>query len=270
MAPTSLLLPATNLYLTHFFRDWAREMNPSTELLTAGVKFLDSKIGVRAHQFQNPSFVLSLDGPPTETTGRVLGGSLAWSGSFQCAFDHNGQRVRALCGINPFASAYDLKPNETFVTPTMLWVWSEHGLGEMSRKFHDWARDYGIRDGHNPRTVLLNNWEATGFDFDFNRIVSLFDPAKELGTELFLLDDGWFGNKYPRVNDRAGLGDWQPNRQRLPDGLAPLAGEAVQPGPRFALLLAAAAGKHQNQFFTPPPRFVLPPPHPPIQFPPQP
>ena len=63
--------------------------------------------------------------------------------------------------------------------------------------------------------MLLNNWEATGFDFDFNRIVSLFDPAKEMGAELFLLDDGWFGNKYPRINDNAGLGDWQPNRQAL-------------------------------------------------------
>jgi alpha-galactosidase len=249
MASTSLLLPSTNLYLTHFFGDWAKEMNPTTELLTPGTKILDSKIGVRAHQFQNPSFVLSLDGPPTETTGRVLGGSLAWSGSFQCAFDHNGQRVRALCGINPFASAYYLKPNETFVTPTMLWVWSEHGLGEMSRKFHDWAREFGIRDGHKPRTVLLNNWEATGFDFDSNRIVGLLDPAKELGTELFLLDDGWFGNKYPRVNDRAGLGDWQPNRKRLPDGLAPLAAQAGKRGLQFGIWLEPEMVNPKSELF---------------------
>ena len=105
----------------------------------------------------------------------------------------------------------------------MIWAWSSHGLGDMSRKLHAWARDFGMREGHKPRTVLLNNWEATGFDFDFNRIAGLFQPAKEIGTELFLLDDGWFGNKYPRINDLAGLGDWQPNRKRLPDGLAPLA-----------------------------------------------
>ena len=74
-----------------------------------------------------------------------------------------------------------------------------------------------MRDGHKTRAVLLNNWEATGFDFDFDRIVGLYDPAKTLGVELFLLDDGWFGNKFPRVNDHAGLGDWQPNRERLPD-----------------------------------------------------
>ena len=97
-----------------------------------------------------------------------------------------------MCGVNPFASAYHLGPNETFATPPMIWVWSTNGLGEMSRKFHRWARDFGIRDGHKTRTVLLNNWEATGFNFDFNRIAGLFAPAKEIGTELFLLDDGWF------------------------------------------------------------------------------
>ena len=95
----------------------------------------------------------------------------------------------------------------------MIWVWSGSGFGDMSRKLHRWARDYGIRRGSlETRDVLLNNWEATGFDFDFNRIANLFAPAKNLGVELFLLDDGWFGNKYPRVNDHAGLGDWQPNK----------------------------------------------------------
>ncbi|MGD1090035.1 MAG: NPCBM/NEW2 domain-containing protein, partial [Verrucomicrobiota bacterium] len=204
MASTALLLPSTNVYLTHFFGDWAKEMlTPITEPITPGIKVLDSKLGVRADQFQNPSFVLSLDGPPVENSGRVLAGSLEWSGSFQCAFDDNGENIHALCGVNPFASAYHLNPDETFTTPKMIWVWSAKGLGDMSRKFHSWARDFGMRDGHQTRAVLLNNWEATGFDFDFNRIVSLFDPAKELGVELFLLDDGWFGNKYPRVNDHA-------------------------------------------------------------------
>ncbi len=235
MASSALLLSPTNLHLTHFFGDWANEMRPATELLTPGTKVLDSKLGVRAHQFRNPSFILSLDGAPSETSGRVLAGSLAWSGSFQCAFDHNGRAVRVLCGVNPFASGYSLSPNQTFTTPTMIWVWSDRGLGEMSRRFHAWARDFGIRDGHEPRTVLLNNWEATGFDFDFNRIAALYDPARQIGAELFLLDDGWFGNKYPRVNDRAGLGDWQPNRKRLPNGLAPLASEAMKRSLRFGI-----------------------------------
>jgi alpha-galactosidase len=260
MASSALILP-TNVYLTHFFGDWAKEMNPVTELLTPGMKILDSKIGVRASQFGNPSFILSLDGPPAEEAGRVLAGSLAWSGSFQCAFDDNGRQTRALCGVNPFASAYHLNPRETFVTPRMIWVWSEHGLGGMSRNFHKWARAFGLRDGDRPRPVLLNNWEATGFRFDFNRIVALFDPTREIGAELFLLDDGWFGNRYPRVNDHAGLGDWQPNRDRLPNGLAPLAAEAVQRGLRFGIWLEPEMVNPESELFHRHPDWVIRQPH---------
>ena len=258
MASTALLFSPTNVYLTHFFGDWAKEMlRPITEQITPGTKVLDSKIGVRADQFQNPSFILSLDGPPAESSGRVLAGSLEWSGSFQCAFDDNGTGIRALCGVNPFASAYHLNPGETFTTPKMIWVWSANGLGEMSRKLHNWARDFGMRDGHKTRAVLLNNWEATGFDFDFNRIVGLYDPAKALGVELFLLDDGWFGNKYPRVNDHAGLGDWQPNRSRLPDGLAPLAAEAVKRGLRFGIWMEPEMVNPNSELFHEHPDWVI-------------
>jgi alpha-galactosidase len=257
MASASLLLSPTNLNLHHFHGDWASEMKPVTELLTPGTKILDSKIGVRAHQYGNPSFVLSMDGPPMETKGRVLAGSLAWSGSFQMAFDNFGGRVRALCGVNPFASAYHLKPDTTLTTPTMIWVWSDNGLGEMSRKLHAWARDNGMRDGHKIREVLLNNWEATGFDFDFDRIAGLFGPAKEIGTELFLLDDGWFANKYPRVNDNAGLGDWQPNRKRLPGGLAPLAEEAVKQGVRFGIWIEPEMVNPKSELFEQHPDWVI-------------
>ncbi|MGA2246327.1 MAG: alpha-galactosidase, partial [Verrucomicrobiota bacterium] len=220
-------------------------------------KVLDSKLGVRAEQFQNPSFILSLDGRASETNGHVLAGSLAWSGSFQCEFDDNAEGVRALCGVNSFASAYHLQPARTFTTPTMIWVWSSRGLGEMSRKLHAWARDFGVRDGHKARAVLLNNWEATGFDFDFNRIAALFPPAKDIGTELFLLDDGWFGNKYPRINDDAGLGDWQPNRKRLPDGLAPLAAEAVKDGLRFGIWMEPEMVNPKSELFEQHPDWVI-------------
>lgn len=256
-ASTSLLL-SKDVYLTHFFGDWAKEMlNPITEEITPGTKVLDSKLGVRAHQFRNPFFILSLNGKATETNGEVLAGSLEWSGSFQCAFDNYGEGVRALCGINPFDSSYRLKPGENFTTPTMIWVWSGSGLGDMSRKFHRWARDFGIRDGHKTRTVLLNNWEATGFDFDFNRIAGLFGPAKEIGTELFLLDDGWFGNKYPRNNDTAGLGDWQPNRKRFPDGMAPLAAEAVKQGLQFGIWMEPEMVNPKSELFEKHPDWVI-------------
>lgn len=255
---SSSLLLGGNVYLTHFFGDWAKEMlAPITEKITPGTKVLDSKLGVRASQFRNPSFILSLGGPAGENQGTVLAGSLAWSGSFQCEFDDYGHGVRALTGVNPFAGARLLSSGESFVTPTMLWVWSTNGLGDMSRKFHRWARDFGMRDGHTPRPVLLNNWEATGFDFNFDRIVGLYDPAKEIGTELFLLDDGWFGNKYPRVDDRAGLGDWEPNRKRLPNGLAPLASEAVKRGLRFGIWMEPEMVNPKSELFEKHPDWVI-------------
>jgi alpha-galactosidase len=257
MASTSLLLMPANLRLVHYHGDWANEMNGVEESLTPGMKVLDSKIGVRAHQYGLPSFMLSLDGPLKEDSGRVLAGSLAWSGSFQCAFDHNGQRVRALCGVNPFASCYYLKPKTTFTTPVMIWVWSDAGAGPMSRKLHTWARRFGCRDGNTVRSVLLNNWEATGFDFDFNRIADLFKPAKAMGVELFLLDDGWFGNKYPRVDDKAGLGDWEPNRKRLPNGLAPLAAEAIKDGLQFGIWLEPEMVNPKSQLFDKHPSWVI-------------
>ena len=249
MASTSLLV-GTNVYLTHFFGDWVKEMlNPITEKITPGIKVLDSKLGTRAHQFRNPFFILALNGKATETSGEVLAGGLEWPGSFQFAFDDYGSSVRAMCGINPFDSSYHLEPHRTFATPIMLWVWSGNGLGDMSRKFHRWARDFGMRDGHKVRTVLLNNWEATGFDFNFDRIAGLFAPAKEIGAELFLLDDGWFGNKYPRTNDGAGLGDWQPNRQRFPKGLAPLTAEANKQGLRFGIWMEPEMVNPKSELF---------------------
>jgi alpha-galactosidase len=257
MASSSLLFAPTNVNLMHFFGDWAKEMQPFVEPLTPGTKVLDSKIGVRAHQFRNPSFVLSLDGAPQENSGRVLAGSLAWSGSFRFAFDNFATGLRAVCGVNSFASTYHLKAGEKFTTPTMIWAWSGQGLGDMSRKLHRWARANALRDGNQPRTVLLNNWEATAFDFDFDRIVSLYDPAREIGTELFLLDDGWFANKYPRLSDNAGLGDWAPNWKRLPKGLAPLATEANKRGLQFGIWIEPEMVNPKSELFEKHPDWVI-------------
>lgn len=257
IASAALMLPE-NSHLTHFYGDWAKEMSRmTTEKLTPGLKVLDSKIGVRAHQFRNPNFILSLDGPPTEDSGRVLAGSLAWSGNFRFAFDGDGSGVRALCGVNPFASAYTLSPRKTFVTPTMIWAWSSQGLGPMSRHLHAWARDFGVRDGHTPRAVLLNNWEATGFNFDQQRITGLFPSAQAIGTELFLLDDGWFGDRHARTNDRAGLGDWMPNPSRFPKGMAPLATEASKHGMRFGIWIEPEMVNPSSELYEKHPDWVI-------------
>jgi alpha-galactosidase len=166
-----------------------------------------------------------------------------------------------LCGINPFASQYHLKTGRTFATPAMLWTWSDQGKGQVSRNFHRWARRYGIRDAAQPRPILLNNWEATGFKFDEPTIVSLFDGAKEIGAETFLLDDGWFGNHHPRNDDKAGLGDWQVNTNKLPHGLSYLAAEARRRGVNFGIWLEPEMVNPASDLFEHHPDWAIRQPH---------
>jgi alpha-galactosidase len=258
-ASSGLLAPARGHYwLTHFHGDWAQEAQWVEEALTSGIKVLDSKIGVRADQFRTPSFLLALDEPAREESGSIIGGSLEWSGSFQFAFEVDMKnRLRALSGINPFNSQYHLAPEQKFSTPPMLWTWSDHGKGQISRNFHKWARSYGLRDGTKPRPVLLNNWEATGFNFDETKIVSLFDGARAVGAETFLLDDGWFGNRHPRNDDKAGLGDWQVNTNKLPHGLSYLADEARKRGVAFGIWIEPEMVNPMSDLFEQHPEWAI-------------
>ena len=251
-----------DFYLTQFHGDWANEANMAEEKLSFGVKTLDSKLGVRAHQFRAPWFLLSKGAPAHEDSGEVFGGSLAWSGSFEFKFDVDPQgQLRALCGINPYDSQYHLKPNEVFVTPKMVWGWSDHGTGDLSRKLHHWVRDHALRGGHDVQPILLNNWEATYFTFDEKKIVSLVEGAKELGLELFLLDDGWFGSKYPRDDDSQGLGDWMPDPKKLPHGIEALAKATVNRGLRFGLWLEPEMVNPRSELFEKHPDWAIRQPH---------
>lgn len=261
-ASSAIVMKANTYWLSQFHGNYMREAELTEERLTPGIKILDTKIGIRAHQMRNPSFIISLDQAANEETGEACGATLAWSGNFQFAFevDHNN-RLRTLCGINPFASQYRLEKGKVFTTPSILWSWSSQGKGQISRNFHRWARKYGIRDGEKPRPVLLNNWEATHMDFDEQKIVSLFDGAKELGVDLFLLDDGWFGNKHPRDNDKAGLGDWEVNKKKLPQGLPYLAAEASKRGINFGIWLEPEMVNPASDLYEKHPDWVIAQPH---------
>jgi alpha-galactosidase len=256
-ASSSPMIAGSPIFLTQYHGSWAHEMNPVQEELTNGTKILDSKLGVRADYYQHPSFILSQGGPPREESGEVLGGTLAWSGSFQFAFEIADGHLRAICGMNPFDSSYRLAANQILVTPAMLWSYSAEGSGPMSRNFHRWARKYTLRDGDVPRPVLLNNWEATHFDFTQAKLVSLFDGAKEIGAETFLLDDGWFGNNHPRNNDRAGLGDWQVNSSKLRNGIGYLTDQAQKRGLQFGIWVEPEMVNPASDLFTAHPDWVI-------------
>jgi alpha-galactosidase len=235
-ASANLYFTFDNYYLTSYHGSWAREMKPEETLLTHGIKTLDSKLGARANLYAPPTFQLSFDRPATEEEGKVLLGQLAWSGNFKIDFEIDSyHHLRLIAGINPHASEYPLEANQEFTTPSMIYTFSEKGKGLASRNLHRWAKNYRLMDGNGSRLTLLNNWEATYFDFDEKKLVGLFKGAKKLGVDMFLLDDGWFGNKHPRNDDHAGLGDWQENVKKLPSGIGHLVKEATAAGVKFGI-----------------------------------
>ncbi|MEN0050787.1 MAG: alpha-galactosidase [Bacteroidota bacterium] len=235
-ASANLYFRNDNFHLTQYHGSWATEMNPQTHQLTAGIKVLDSKLGARANLYMPPTFMLSFDGEDSEESGKVMLATLAWSGNFRFDFEVDRyENLRLIAGANPHAAAYELEANDHFETPHFIYAYSENGKGEASRNMHQWARKYRLYDGEGERLTLLNNWEATYFDFNEDKLVELFDGAKTLGVDLFLLDDGWFANKYPRNDDRAGLGDWEENKQKLPNGLGYLVEEATKKGVKFGI-----------------------------------
>lgn len=236
MASANLYFAQKDFYLTSFQGEYLKEFQPTETKLLQGIRTIDSKLGTRAMLLQSPNFMVSINQPATENQGVVILGQLAWSGNFKLDFEIDSHKnLRLIAGINPYNSEYELQPNTKFETPKLIYTISNNGVGEASRNMHKWARNHDILDGNGARTTLLNNWEATFFDFDENKLKSLFKDAKSLGVDLFLLDDGWFGNKYPRNNDDAGLGDWQENKAKLPNGLPFLVSEAKKAGVKFGI-----------------------------------
>lgn len=257
-ASAMLHFEAPRYWLTQFHGDWAEEAGPQESQLTSGIKVIDTKLGTRAAWYQTPAFFLSLDQPATETSGQLLAGTLGWTGNFRLAFEvDNLNALRVSAGINPYASEYRLPANQAFVTPEFIFTYSAQGKGLASRNLHRWARQYGVLDGTAPRPTLLNNWEATFFNFNETKLDSLIGDAGRLGVDLFLLDDGWFGNKYPRDNDQVGLGDWQPDRRKLPNGIAHLVQTATKHKVKFGIWVEPEMVNPKSELYEKHPDWVL-------------
>ena len=235
-ASANLYFTRKDFYLTSFQGEYLKELQPMEEKLQQGIKSLESKLGTRAMLLGSPNFMLSFGGPAKENSGDVVLGQLAWSSNYKLDFEIDSYKnLRFIAGINPYASAYTLSPGKSFKTPSLVYSVSHNGTGQASRQLQSWARKYRVLDGEGSRLTLLNNWEATYFDFDETKLSALFKDAKNLGVDMFLLDDGWFGNKYPRNDDHAGLGDWQENVKKLPHGIGYLVKEAKAAGVKFGI-----------------------------------
>ncbi len=229
----SLDLPDKEYELLHFSGAWGRERHLKVRRLEQGVQSVESLRGHSSHN-HNPFVMLRRPGTD-EDQGEVLGFSLVYSGNFlaQAEVD-TWDTTRITLGINPFGFDWKLEPGEGFQTPEAVAVYSHQGMGAMSRTFHTLYRSRLARGEwrDRPRPILINNWEATYFNFDEDKLVSIAQAAKRDGVELFVLDDGWFG---ARRSDRAGLGDWIANPELLPQGIPGLAERVEALGMKFGL-----------------------------------
>jgi len=257
-ASSALHLDADQYWLTQFYSDVVEEVRMEESQLTRGIKVIDSKLGVRTNMFASPSFFLSLNSKSGENTGEVIAGTIAWSGNFKYTFDiDNNNELRIISGINEFASEYNLEPGKTFKTPVFIYTFSNQGKGQASRNLHAWARKYGLKDGEKPRLTLLNNWETTFFDFDEKKLANMFTDAKTLGVDMFLLDDGWFGNKYPRSGSTSGLGDWQATKSKLPNGIGFLMEKAKETNVKFGIWIEPEMINEKTELYEKHPDWVL-------------
>ncbi|KAK2758647.1 hypothetical protein FQN54_003337 [Arachnomyces sp. PD_36] len=228
LASMSVDFPYEDLEMISLRGDWAREANRQRRVVDYGVQGFGSSTGYSSH-LHNP-FLALVQPSTTESQGEAWGFSLVYTGSFAVNVEKGSQGLtRALLGLNPDQLSWKLGPGESISSPECVSVYSKNGIGGMSRSFHSLYRNHLIKSkfATEDRPVLLNSWEGVYFDFNQSTIFTLAEDAAALGIHLFVMDDGWFGDKYPRVSDNAGLGDWTPNPDRFPNGLGPLVENAT-------------------------------------------
>lgn len=217
----------------HFHGRHTMERVAERSELFHGIQESSSKRGTSSHQ-RNPS-VLLCSPDCTETAGSCIGAILAYSGSFSTQIELDQQeQVRLVMGINPELFRWELKPSEVFNTPEVIMSYSANGMEKLSHNFHKVIREHICRGKYKlaERPVLINNWEATYFDFNEDKILHIAEQAAALGVDMLVLDDGWFGK---RNDDCSGLGDWFGNEKKLCGGLESLAKKINAMGMKLGL-----------------------------------
>lgn len=229
----SLDLPDKDYEMIELTGAWSRERSIKNRKLEHGIQSIYSLRGCSSNNF-NPFIALKRN-DCTEYDGEVLGFSFVYSGNFLAQVEVDTYNVsRVTMGIHPHTFSWPLNQGESFQTPEVVMVYSDHGLNQMSQTYHELYQKRLARGQYRDqvRPILVNNWEGTYFDFDEEKILNIAKTAQKLGIELFVLDDGWFGK---RNNDNAGLGDWYPNLEKLPHGIAGLSKKIVDLGMQFGI-----------------------------------
>lgn len=234
---------------------WARERHIESKPLRKGKTIISSNRGTSSHTLH--PFCALTTGSTTEHRGNVWGFSLVYSGNFVLEFEKtHTDLIRVSGGINPNTFSWNLDAGETFYSPESVLVYSDNGLNGMSNIYHRFYRDQLLPSAfaNKERPILINNWESTYFDFDHDKIVSIAKKAKEVGIELCVLDDGWFGS---RKDDTQGLGNWTVNKKKLVKGLEGLSEDINNEGMDFGLWVEPEMVSHDAEILKEHPEWMM-------------
>ncbi len=248
-------MPNKNYHMITFDGGWIKEAHKHIRKITEGIYVNSSTTGASSNR-HNPGFLLA-EKETNEDLGCVYGFNIIYSGNHYGAVElSNHDIVRVMMGINPHCFEWVLNKDEIFETPEVIMTFSDKGYNKLSRNFHDFVNDNVVRGEwkHKERPVLINNWEATFFKFNQRKLLNLARRAKRLGVELFVLDDGWFGE---RNDDRAGLGDYNVNKKKLPSGLKGFSKKIKRIGMDFGLWFEPEMINEDSELFRTHPEYAV-------------
>ena len=257
-ASCSLPIRRGNVWLSSFYGSWGNEAILCEEPITPGEKIIKNKDGVRNAHTAHGEVMFSLDGKGQENQGDVIGAAVVYSGNYQLKVETDDTDYHYFfAGINPDNSAYHLKKGETFVTPAVALSFSKEGLSGVSRNFHKWGRNYKLAHGNKERKILLNSWEGVYFDINQEGMDQMMGDIASMGGELFVMDDGWFGVKYPRKTDNCALGDWEVDKSKLPEGIEGLLRDAKKHGIKFGIWIEPEMSNTVSELYEAHPDWIV-------------
>ncbi len=257
-ASCALPIRRGDVWLSHFYGSWANEARLVEEPITPGEKIIKNKDGVRNAHTDHAEVMFSLDGKGQENCGDVIGAALCYSGNFQLKVETDDTEYHYFfAGINPDNSEYHLRKGETFTTPKVALSFSKEGLSGISRNFHKWGRKYMLAHGDKERKILLNSWEGVYFDINQEGMDQMMGDIASMGGELFVMDDGWFGVKYPRKVDNSSLGDWEVDKNKLPEGIEGLIRDAKKHCIKFGIWIEPEMANTVSELYEAHPDWIV-------------
>ena len=247
-----------DVWLSSLYGSWANEGRLVQEPLEPGMKVIKNRDGVRNSHTAHAEVMFSLDGKPQENYGNVIGAALCYGGNYKLRIDTDDSEYHQFyAGINEENSVYNLKKGELFITPALALTYSAEGLSGCSRNFHRWARKYKLAHGNSLRKILLNSWEGVYFDINENGMNQMMGDIASMGGELFVMDDGWFGDKYKRNSDNSSLGDWKVDTGKLPGGIRKLVDDARQYKVKFGIWIEPEMANTTSELYEKHPEWIV-------------